>query len=196
MGKMLVTLSIPILKAARINSIQTKNALRKGGLQMLKKSLYFVVFSLLSVALVAGSLLADAGPQHQVRQVRPIQLGTSGGDVNDMSSGYCCSGTLGALVEDDIAQYILSNNHVLARTNVAMAGEGIIQPGLIDQFGRQCKPGWGVKGVSGAKQKSQQDDMPGLYPTGECQPGQNECQDHHAGLGDHHHRPARNPVGP
>src|SRR6266550_4085128 len=30
-------------------------------------------------------------------------------------------------------QYILSNNHVLARTNVATIGEDIIQPGLIDQ---------------------------------------------------------------
>jgi len=30
-------------------------------------------------------------------------------------------------------QYILSNNHVLARTNVAKIGEDIIQPGLIDQ---------------------------------------------------------------
>ena len=30
-------------------------------------------------------------------------------------------------------QYILSNNHVLARTNLATIGEDIIQPGLIDQ---------------------------------------------------------------
>jgi hypothetical protein len=43
-------------------------------------------------------------------------------------------GTLGALVEDDGGnQYILSNNHVLARTNAAAIGEDIIQPGLIDQ---------------------------------------------------------------
>ncbi len=100
---------------------------------MLKKSLYLAVFSLLTVALINGSLPADSGAQHQVRQVRPIKLGTSGGNIDDMSSGYCCSGTLGALVEDGSAQYILSNNHVLARTNAAMAGEGIIQPGLIDQ---------------------------------------------------------------
>jgi hypothetical protein len=100
---------------------------------MLKKSLYLAVFSLLSVALINGSLLADAGPQHQVRQSRPIQLGTSGGNINDMSSGFCCSGTLGALVEDGSVQYVLSNNHVLARTNVTAPGEGIIQPGLIDQ---------------------------------------------------------------
>ena len=30
-------------------------------------------------------------------------------------------------------QHILSNNHVLARTNAAALGEDIIQPGLIDQ---------------------------------------------------------------
>ncbi len=101
---------------------------------MLKKSLYLAVLSLLTVTLITGSLLADSGSQHQVRQSRPIQLGTSGGNINDMSSGFCCSGTLGALVQDGSAQYILSNNHVLARTNVAMAGEGIIQPGLIDQY--------------------------------------------------------------
>jgi len=101
---------------------------------MLKKSLYLAAFSLLLVALIKDSLLADAGPQHQVRQSRPIQLGTSGGDINDISSMYCCSGTLGALVEDGSFQYVLSNNHVLARTNIGTLGEGIIQPGLIDQY--------------------------------------------------------------
>jgi hypothetical protein len=30
-------------------------------------------------------------------------------------------------------QYILSNDHVLARTNAAAISEDIIQPGLIDQ---------------------------------------------------------------
>jgi hypothetical protein len=36
-------------------------------------------------------------------------------------------------VQDANGSYILSNNHVLARTNKAEPGEDIIQPGLIDQ---------------------------------------------------------------
>jgi hypothetical protein len=91
------------------------------------------------VGIIAFSLIplatwADSGPTHRVDQPFPIQLGTSGGNINDSSKGFCYGGTLGALVEDDSGnQYILSNNHVLARTNVATIGEDIIQPGLIDQ---------------------------------------------------------------
>jgi hypothetical protein len=77
---------------------------------------------------------ADSGPAHRVAQPFQIQLGTSGGNINDSSKAFCYGGTLGALVEDGSGnQYILSNNHVLARTNVATIGEDIIQPGLIDQ---------------------------------------------------------------
>jgi hypothetical protein len=77
---------------------------------------------------------ADSGPVHRVDQSSLIQLGTSGGNINDSSKGFCYGGTLGALVEDTSGnQYILSNNHVLARTNAAAIGEDIIQPGLIDQ---------------------------------------------------------------
>jgi hypothetical protein len=56
----------------------------------------------------------------------------SGGNVNDASRSFCCSGTLGALVTDGSTQYILSNNHVLARSDQAVAGEDVSQPGLID----------------------------------------------------------------
>jgi hypothetical protein len=88
-----------------------------------------IVFSLLPVA-----TWADSGPAHRVEQSSLIQLGTSGGNINDSSKGFCYGGTLGALVEDGSGnQYILSNNHVLARTNTAASGEDIIQPGLIDQ---------------------------------------------------------------
>ena len=76
---------------------------------------------------------ADKGPAHQVVQNRPISLGTSGGNIQDISEFFCCSGTLGSLVRDAAGtQYILSNNHVLARTNSATAGELITQPGLTD----------------------------------------------------------------
>lgn len=102
---------------------------------MAKKFLYLAITSLLLVFAGQHLILADTGPEHRVEQPRPISLGTSGGNINDISRLYCCGGTLGALVEDDSLQYILSNNHVLARTNVGSLGEQIIQPGLIDQ---QC----------------------------------------------------------
>lgn len=70
---------------------------------------------------------------HTAPQTRPIQLGTSGGNIKDRSTAFCCSGTLGGLVAKGGVQYILSNNHVLARTNTGSIGDDIIQPGLIDQ---------------------------------------------------------------
>jgi hypothetical protein len=66
------------------------------------------------------------------KQTPPIQLGTSGGSASDISAQYCCVGTLGSLVTRDGVQYILSNNHVLARSGSAVTGESIIQPGLAD----------------------------------------------------------------
>ena len=83
------------------------------------------------VAAVAVPAVQAATAQ-QVAQPRPIALGTSGGNVNEVSRRGCSSGTLGSLVTDGAKQYILSNNHVLARENKAAAGEDISQPGLID----------------------------------------------------------------
>jgi hypothetical protein len=66
----------------------------------------------------------------------PVKLGTSGGNVNDSvtngNSITCCSGTLGALVQRNGTFFILSNNHVLAKSDQAKAGEQISQPGLVD----------------------------------------------------------------
>jgi hypothetical protein len=77
---------------------------------------------------------------HTARQTRPIQLGTSGGSVADLANRFCCSGTLGALVQDgEGKQYILSNTHVFAGDSVS-GGNGIVsepgdainQPGYVD----------------------------------------------------------------
>jgi hypothetical protein len=84
------------------------------------------------LVLLASVALADGGANHQVRQTRPISLGTSGGNVNDRSNAFCCSGTLGSLVTNGANQYVLSNNHVLARVNQGVAGEAVNQPGNID----------------------------------------------------------------
>ncbi|MGH9960344.1 MAG: hypothetical protein ACREBC_25010, partial [Pyrinomonadaceae bacterium] len=93
----------------------------------------FLLFCLVAAVLVCGSLLtpglADGGANHRVRNQH---FGVSGGNVNDSTRRFCCSGTLGALVTDGSTDYILSNNHVLARSDQANAGEDVSQPGLID----------------------------------------------------------------
>lgn len=88
-------------------------------------------FSVAVVSILAAtpSLFADGGANHRTRNQH---FGVSGGNVNDRSSRFCCSGTLGALLTDGSTQYILSNNHVLARSDQAAAGEDISQRGLID----------------------------------------------------------------
>ena len=93
-------------------------------------------FLILTAVLVAVALssfliptLADGGANHRVRNQN---FGVSGGNVNDRSSRFCCSGTLGSLVTFGGTQYILSNNHVLARSDQASVGEDVSQPGMID----------------------------------------------------------------
>ena len=85
---------------------------------------------------MSGSSTVTVSPTNQTLQSGAIALGTSGGNQKDsQTSGgtiTCCSGTLGSLVTRGGTQYLLSNNHVLARTDQALAGESIIQPGLID----------------------------------------------------------------
>jgi hypothetical protein len=100
----------------------------------------------------AAVLLNDAGVQsnpaaHQAGSGSSlgaeIPLGASGGnnadfDLTGNTVADCCSGTLGALVQDDAGrQYVLSNNHVMARSDRAQAGDPIVAPGLIDN---NCTP--------------------------------------------------------
>jgi len=76
-------------------------------------------------------------------QTRPIRLGVSGSSQTLLlirSLLYCYTGTLGALVEDAAQrQYVLSNNHVLAKENENLRYGSpadnltIIQPGLLDE---------------------------------------------------------------
>jgi hypothetical protein len=79
----------------------------------------------------------DQPAPQQVALTRPIELGTSGGNIKSIiktkHTRGCFSGTLGSMVEDaDENEYILSNNHVLADTNKAKPGQLILQPGLVD----------------------------------------------------------------
>jgi hypothetical protein len=86
----------------------------------------------LGVTLVAAASVELAEAANTAREPRPIPLGVSGGNINHFENGFCYGGTLGALVASGSQQYILSNNHILARTNAAAIGEDIIQPGLVD----------------------------------------------------------------
>ena len=93
---------------------------------------------------VSGKIVAmkghgGGGTSHTARQTPPIQLGTSGGNATDLANGFCCSGTLGALVTKGGTQYILSNSHVFAGDVVSggngrtvQIGDDVNQPGLVD----------------------------------------------------------------
>ena len=79
------------------------------------------------------------GVSHKAIQTPPIQLGTSGGWRSDLANGFCCGGTLGALIQVGGQQRILSNYHVFEADIVnggngttAQTGNFIIQPGLLD----------------------------------------------------------------
>ncbi len=58
------------------------------------------------------------------RAVRPVPIGISTGNWN-----VCGAGTIGARVTNGSEYFILSCNHVFARTNYAVLGERILQPG-------------------------------------------------------------------
>jgi hypothetical protein len=80
---------------------------------------------------------------HQKALATPVLLGSSGGNNKDYDTKGdqivdCCSGTLGSLIQNSSGtQYLLSCNHVLARSDQASVGEMIVQPGLIDN---NCTP--------------------------------------------------------
>jgi hypothetical protein len=101
-------------------------------------------------------LLNDEGlfsnpTSHQMQMPPPLQMGSSGGNNNDYDLSRnrvvdCCSGTLGSLLKgSDNKRYLLSNNHVLARSDQASVGDSITQPGLIDN---NCMPNGEGQGIT------------------------------------------------
>jgi hypothetical protein len=94
----------------------------------------------------ANCVLTAGGPGvNQAMQNAPIKLGTSGGNSRDSSGGFCCSGTLGSLVTRGGAFFILSNNHVLAKSDKGTIGDPVTQPGLVDT---NCNPGQTVANLT------------------------------------------------
>jgi len=79
------------------------------------------------------------GVDHKAKQSTPVKMGTSGGWGHDLANGYCCGGTLGALIQVGGQTRILSNYHVF-EADIFNGGDGItarngdpiIQPALID----------------------------------------------------------------
>jgi hypothetical protein len=92
--------------------------------------------SFLLVLILAACLLAGPAAAHsedcdtKTARPRPISLGVSGANLDSIGRRFCCTGTLGSLVQDSSSnQYILSNSHVLATADNSQA---VIQPGLAD----------------------------------------------------------------
>jgi len=96
-----------------------------------------------AVVLVNTAGLTSNPATHQAPLAASVLLGSSGGNNTDYDTRGnqivdCCSGTLGALVEDSgKREYLLGNNHVLAKSDHASVGDAIVQPGLIDN---NCTP--------------------------------------------------------
>jgi hypothetical protein len=66
----------------------------------------------------------------QLAQAAPVKVGTSGANANDLGAKVCCIGTLGSLwtAAGVTNPVILSNNHVLDRSDKGVVGEAINQP--------------------------------------------------------------------
>jgi hypothetical protein len=109
-----------------------------------KMTLKALVVGSVALLLVSSPAIAQprgAKPSATCNQkeelARPIPLGVSGGNINDLGGGFCCTATLGSLVaKPGGKKYVLSNNHAIARTSTtdasAVAGEDVVQPGLAD----------------------------------------------------------------
>ena len=95
-----------------------------------------------TVTAMQGSVSGTATAQvvypnnNSTAQAGAIKLGTSGGNVLDESATACCIGTLGSLITRAGAFFILSNNHVLGKSDAGTIGPGdlINQPGPIQCF--------------------------------------------------------------
>ena len=112
----------------------------------MRKNIFCCFISNISALVLMVCWVVTANAHHvngvtaQAEQDNPIKLGTSGSSREHIvikNRLFCYTGTLGALVTDGSDQYILSNNHVLAKENGNLnlgtgGDEIIIQPGLLD----------------------------------------------------------------
>ena len=115
------------------NVIGTGTGVDEAGQPVIK---VFISGMMLSVAKIATELdgfkveVEETGPFKAfalTARYRPVPIGVSVG--NNLE---CAAGTIGCVVYVGGQQYILSNNHVLARENLGVIGEDIVQPGRYD----------------------------------------------------------------
>lgn len=132
----LVLTKSAVAVASLQKGIPAKEALSKGQIPSFIQSIPVVIEV---TGVIKPMRSTTPAVSHTAVQTPPIQLGTSGGWRYDLANGYCCGGTLGALLTDGSNQYILSNYHVFmadivlgGNNRVAAAGDPVIQPGLID----------------------------------------------------------------
>jgi hypothetical protein len=80
----------------------------------------------------SANVMVDNVPGPFSPDGRPAPIGVSTGNENERSAG-----TIACRVKDAQGNvYVLSNNHVYARTNKARPGERIVQPGMFDTAGK------------------------------------------------------------
>jgi len=85
-----------------------------------------------SASATGTAVVTVVAQTNQNAQAGAVKLGTSGGNVTDISGNSCCGGTLGSLVARNGTQYVLGNNHVLAKSDFGTIGDAISQPAIID----------------------------------------------------------------
>ncbi len=89
----------------------------------------------------SASVIVTYPNDNNLSQTNPIKMGTSGGNSTDSvvsgTTTTCCSGTLGSLLSRGGVTYILSNNHVLDKSDKGAVNDPITQPGLVDT---KCQP--------------------------------------------------------
>jgi hypothetical protein len=87
-------------------------------------------------ATASGTSTVTVVPDNANALPVPVELGSTGSNAHDsIDNGKtitCCGGTLGSLVTRGGVQYVLSDNHILARSDAGTVGDAIVQPGLID----------------------------------------------------------------
>lgn len=99
----------------------------------------FMVTASTSIGSASASVTVAFPNDNHTTQTTPVKLGTTGGNATDFTDSgttrTCCSGTLGSLVTRGGTLFILSNNHVLNKSDAGSNGQNIQQPGLVDN---QC----------------------------------------------------------
>jgi hypothetical protein len=107
-----------------------------------------------AMLLVNAAGVTSNPASHQGQLPAVVTMGSSGGNNADYDTQGdkivdCCSGTLGALVRGPGGrEYMLSNNHILARSDHASVGDTIVQPGLIDNSCTPLGNGTGIEAVA------------------------------------------------